>query len=595
MSSDGYIIEGGEVSAAGKSTATELDALRKQLGVGIDPWYDYSTMIKERRQLRRAKSADNFGDTAAMVAKLKKKGHRKRRYLGVTEQMNYLLRKHRLARENKHQRDAQAATTTAAAAAQLRKKQVPVMTRSKSVPAKSKGSAAFLTLSREERMRKEILNKEVPDYTRYKPNYDARWRSVDIPDFNERIPSETRRDKVEALIEERQRAVMKKITDRAEAMKIGTVTKNRGSGKHVTIYDSDDDYELTPEQEEYFRKANKKKSVGGSPLSRAPSDAYLLGGGLGSIRIPLFDKMLPRPSMAARAFHESKFTPLPDADMKMSTRTNSMSYLIDFDKLSKPDLLTKRKSAVLLGEPLPCNLEKIGQSDPKSGILFSQQLSRGSGVVRGERNRLDTVVQSLSPDMSLSRLTTTYLSNLHRAGIGNHVMDLQLSRAQRAREVEGSPDRPLDKTAHEDAQESPKRLPGISFDLQLSRQQAVLGSRTAAHDPQAGRLKNASRVTSTELMSVEDLDSPLTRPKLRIITLDLPTPAHSQMSSPQGQVSDGLDSPLGDLNSLNISSPMGAPLSHIFSDTSSREGSNFKPWYLNYNHSGPWPSGFKIS
>ncbi|KAF4725662.1 hypothetical protein FOZ62_019177, partial [Perkinsus olseni] len=147
-----------------------------------------------------------------------------------------------------------------------------------------------------------------------------------------------------------------------------------------------------------------------------------------------------------------------------------------------------------------------------------------------------------------SRLTTTYLSNLRRADIGQHLMDLQMSRAQRARQTDGSTDRPAEaiNPAGVDASEQPKEPAangGLTFDNQLSRFQAALGSRTAAHDPQMTRLQNASRVTSTEMMALEELDSPLTRPKLRIITLDLPTPTQSVVNSPQGKVSDGLDSP----------------------------------------------------
>ncbi|KAF4707460.1 hypothetical protein FOZ62_003734 [Perkinsus olseni] len=589
-SSPNYLLAGGEVSAIGKSTATELDALRKQLGLDVDPWYDYSHMLRQQVQLRKSQSTGSLGKSSAAIAKLKKSKKRRRRYMGVTELMNALLRRHELARE-KRKKAAEATVHV--------NKPAPVTIHRKPKPlVKPQSSAVFLSLSREDRLRRELLSREVPEYTRYRPNHEVRWPSLkvtlwegragdyhwmQIPDFNAREPSETRRGRVRVLEAARHRAIVKKIEKRAEAIN-SSKNLDKTKSKKVTLcgYDDWDD-----DEDDYLIATKEKKAVGGAPLSRAASDAYLLGGGLGSIRIPQFDKMLSRPNVASRALHESKFTPSDDADMTTSTRENRLAYLIDFEKLSRSSKISRSRSAVLLGEPVPFDADKL-RPVPKSGVLFSDQLPRGGAVVRGGRSRLDAAVQSIGPDRSLSRLTTTYLSNLRRADIGQHLMDLQTSRSQRARQTDGSPDRPaevIDAAGVEQPKE-PAASGGLTFENQLSRFQAALGSRTAAHDPQMTRLQNASRVTSTEMMALDELDSPLTRPKLRIITLDLPTPAQSVVNSPQGKVSDGLDSPTA-ADERYLPSHLSRPLT----DTSSL----FKPWYSSYDHSHPWPSGYEIN
>ncbi|KAF4694550.1 hypothetical protein FOZ60_007784 [Perkinsus olseni] len=543
-------------------------------------------MLRQQVQLRKSQSTGSLGKSSAAIAKLKKSKKRRRRYMGVTELMNVLLRRHELAREKRKK--------AAEATVHVNKPAPVTIQRKPKPPVKPLSSAVFLSLSREDRLRRELLSREVPEYTRYRPNHEVRWPSLKIPDFNAREPSETRRGRVRVLEAARHRAIVKKIEKRAEAIN-SSKNLDKAKSKKVTLYGYDDD-DWDDDEDDYLVPRRRwvesfaKKAVGGAPLSRAASDAYLLGGGLGSIRIPQFDKMLPRPNVASRALHESKFTPSDDADMTTSTRENRLAYLIDFEKLSRSSKISRSRSAVLLGEPVPFDADKL-RPVSKSGVLFSDQLPRGGAIVRAERSRLDAAVQSISPDRSLSRLTTTYLSNLRRADIGQHLMDLQMSRAQRARQTDGSTDRPAEaiNPAGVDASEQPKEPAangGLTFDNQLSRFQAALGSRTAAHDPQMTRLQNASRVTSTEMMALEELDSPLTRPKLRIITLDLPTPTQSVVNSPQGKVSDGLDSPTA-ADDRYFPSHLWRPLT----DTSS----HFKPWYSDYDHSRPWPSGYEIN
>ncbi|KAF4747890.1 hypothetical protein FOZ63_017093, partial [Perkinsus olseni] len=166
-------------------------------------------------------------------------------------------------------------------------------------PVKPLSSAVFLSLSREDRLRRELLSRDVPEYTRYRPNHEVRWPSLKIPDFNAREPSETRRGRVRVLEAARHRAIVKKIEKRAEAIN-SSKNLDKTKSKKVTLYGYDDD-DWDDDEDDYLIPTKEKKAVGGAPLSRAASDAYLLGGGLGSIRIPQFDKMLPRPNVASRA------------------------------------------------------------------------------------------------------------------------------------------------------------------------------------------------------------------------------------------------------------------------------------------------------
>ncbi|EER19082.1 hypothetical protein Pmar_PMAR021362, partial [Perkinsus marinus ATCC 50983] len=109
------------------------------------------------------------------------------------------------------------------------------------------------------------------------------------------------------------------------------------------IYDDDDDDDIIQIEE--------RRGRGGDPLSSIPRDAYILGGGSGSIRIPDFDKMLPRPDVVTRNVNE--FIPAENADLASSTRVNPLANLIEFRKMPGGQKSSKPRKSLLRGEPVP--------------------------------------------------------------------------------------------------------------------------------------------------------------------------------------------------------------------------------------------------
>eukprot|EP00451_Oxyrrhis_marina_P014921 CAMPEP_0204322032 /NCGR_PEP_ID=MMETSP0469-20131031/8471_1 /ASSEMBLY_ACC=CAM_ASM_000384 /TAXON_ID=2969 /ORGANISM="Oxyrrhis marina" /LENGTH=544 /DNA_ID=CAMNT_0051303355 /DNA_START=19 /DNA_END=1653 /DNA_ORIENTATION=- len=461
----GMFIEG-TFSQIGRSTETELDGLRRQLGTGIDPAYDYSKMIVHLAPKKVKDHEAEVPVTTGPLAELEKA-------LSEAAEMEALRDRHGDLESDRPETPAR-----------IRERR------------RVRSSPCFTSMSRNERHKCTIeKQRHAPDVGKYRPKHDLVTQRVEMWNMSP----------------------VQKVPNR---IKVAELAQLKADGanivEHFKSHNSLDEKDAHPKDNEHVRMRSScpnfttscwsKKSRGKS----SPRDQFLAQG-IGTQRDDVSRKIVYNESRSKGV----ETGEVLQQDLRCSHLPRRPHW--DFSK-GKPRASPSTHSFFKPGQYENQNLDAVRDArDNRVGVDWSVSMGRAASLSRMARQDESRWCGGFVPDRSLSRSTTKISTRRSCPTLDFSEEKQQARRAIKAVVYHNAEDPHVDELVHQRNMTldltsavkpvKPRVVKVLDMERGLRRETASDGLRAMGQDAAARASRFARDIVSVETLPVEEVDS----------------------------------------------------------------------------------------